>query len=1057
MPGQVIQITINVTDGNAAEAVQQVVAQLNAIGPAGESAGATAGAGLDQVGEHAITAREQVRLASEELGVHMPRAMQSVIGQSQMMMGAFSAIMPAMIAIGGVDILYHIGEGVYNLYEKFIELKPAIEASGAVIKSFGDQGEAALNRAYDAMEKYIRLTQGAKNADIYGLNRTENTAIKLPEYQSKEFQGLPQDMKAGFENITGESVMPKDLPETIAKLQTYQGLLVSTLQAMQSVHHTSGWDVLLGRNDPNAAAGPDISRLDTSDQAVTKQMQAVREGASIIKDLLDQQVNSGAQQMSQQAQIDKDKPGTGGQQQAIEKEKQKLKAIGDLQQQARESELTGNALVDAQREKALGDFVAKWGQSQDAMDAINQTYDEKLIALWQKEAEEADKKNAKIGAAQKTFDNEMNQIGTRAEDAQVSGYARIADEAERSAEKARTSWEKLAKTPGISPQAVQDAQSSGIATIVDVQGNALREMQQLHAKTMEQVTKEEEQAARLTLPEWQQSELAIEDTYKNRVRAYLESETQQLAATQTNAAARALIEQDYNQKTAAARAVMQAQLQKLDAETRDKYADGLKSMVSNPAQFIEKRAMDTAFQMMATDMQSFFKSDSMGGGMMQWLFGMGPQMTTTSTNPGDQLKSVLGGTHGASAGSGMTLSNAGTTLLNAGNMQLTAAQALQSAAGSLSMAGGGGGGMGGLGGSIPGLGSGMPLLGGSNTGLPPATDAMPGSSGVAGLMGQNGGSSSTWTSPAGNDMVNASSLGTVGESSNWSGDAANAQNGGSTGFNAGAVPGAAIGGITGGMGVLSAYENSDPVAGAMSGAMAGASIGSVFGPVGSVIGAAAGAIAGTLAGVFGDKGLGKAQDLNKNTVQPALLTDMQAYESGHSGYNTLAAELNSLDISAKNSTTSMGSGARNYYGSNIEPEIQLVLKSLQKQEIGGRGAVTMSGAQYHAGGSVGSFGDFATGPGEGFAKLLEEEFVVQPMAARAHAPLLSAINSGSVSYGSAVQPRMPAGSGGGGSVNLTIQAIDSKSVAQWARAGGGLALMAAMNQAQRQYSGVGRG
>jgi phosphoserine aminotransferase len=42
-------------------------------------------------------------------------------------------------------------------------------------------------------------------------------------------------------------------------------------------------------------------------------------------------------------------------------------------------------------------------------------------------------------------------------------------------------------------------------------------------------------------------------------------------------------------------------------------------------------------------------------------------------------------------------------------------------------------------------------------------------------------------------------------------------------------------------------------------------------------------------------------------------------------------------------------------------------------------------------------------------------------------------------------------------MQITIQALDSKSVAQWAKAGGGLALMAAMNQAQRQFSGVGRG
>ena len=88
MSGQAVNITINVSDGNSAEAVQQVVAQLNAIGPAGEKAGAQAGAGLDKTSEHALSAKENVRLLSEEMGIHVPRAMQSVIANSQMLMGA---------------------------------------------------------------------------------------------------------------------------------------------------------------------------------------------------------------------------------------------------------------------------------------------------------------------------------------------------------------------------------------------------------------------------------------------------------------------------------------------------------------------------------------------------------------------------------------------------------------------------------------------------------------------------------------------------------------------------------------------------------------------------------------------------------------------------------------------------------------------------------------------------------------------------------------------------------------------------------------------------------
>ena len=268
---------------------------------------------------------------------------------------------------------------------------------------------------------------------------------------------------------------------------------------------------------------------------------------------------------------------------------------------------------------------------------------------------------------------------------------------------------------------------------------------------------------------------------------------------------------------------------------------------------------------------------------------------------------------------------------------------------------------------------------------------------------------------------------------------------------------AAGGAITAGVGIYSAYENSNPLSGAIAGAMGGAEIGSLFGPAGMAIGAVVGGIAGALAGVFGDQGKGKARDYDTNTVQPAIAKDLQDYEAGRTGYGAASKAISDLLMSAQSQTAQWGSGARSWFSDHIQPEVAIVTTALQKQERGGRSAVTMSAAQYHTGGWVGDFGDFGTGDNEGFAKLLRDEFVVQPMAARAHSPLLSAINAGNVSYASTVQPRMPASAGSGATVNLTIKAIDSQSVAQWAKAGGGRDLVAAINQAQRQYSGVGRG
>jgi hypothetical protein len=282
--------------------------------------------------------------------------------------------------------------------------------------------------------------------------------------------------------------------------------------------------------------------------------------------------------------------------------------------------------------------------------------------------------------------------------------------------------------------------------------------------------------------------------------------------------------------------------------------------------------------------------------------------------------------------------------------------------------------------------------------------------------------------------------------------------GGGTGMNASAGQwmGAAGGALTAGMGIYSAYENSNPIAGAITGAMGGAEIGGLFGPLGMGIGAAIGGVVGLLAGLFGDKGKGKAQDYDNNTVQPEIAKDLQDLNNGSTGYNTVSADLNTLLTSSQTQTSQWGSGARGWYRDHIQPEIQAALNQMQKEEQGGRSAVTMSAAQYHTGGWVNDFGDFGTSGNEGFIHAMQGEFMVHSAAAQAHAPLLGAIQSGNVSYARNAPPRMPAGSGGT-TIQLTVQALDSKSVAQWAKGGGGRTLVAAINQAQRQYSGVGRG
>jgi len=1090
MAGQVVQITINVTDGNAPEAVQQVVAQLNAIGPAGEAAGAKAGAGLDQVGAHALTSLDNVRLLRDDIGVRIPRAMEKAIANSQLLSGVIGGMGSGLLAVGAVDIFAHMGESIYNAYEKYISITAAQDAFHKTQLEMADKDfinvhsiETATERIDHARNSMIDMRSAAESMSTSGWS---DTILGL-------LTGNTGVAGMGVNQILQAHGAAESSAKSAAQAQE-----ISTAQ--NALFHQQ----MMAQIDAEHAGDAALKGQAKITAELKKQLDIDKEKQQYMQVEESSRGNRGA---SDTGQMERETADAAARSKAhadeIELQRQETDQIIQMQNEARNAGLEGNALRAAQemeqidaitrkfqegeiskraelaetsaarqkfgaealklqqqldeQTKHLSDEAAQAGmkgmqllsaQLQTQLDAIDAA-ERKAVGIGGVEtsAQSADFKSqrdsARQGSLQKgieqqtAYEEKIQSLMNSSDSEELQGYARIESETKRHlaalAQADTEYYGDLGMAMGVYAQQA-----------VAVEADADRQRQQLHHRTMEELTKDEQETARLLLPEWQQTMASIEDQYEERVR-----KVQQDVKTQV------MTEQEGSVAVTAAWNLAAAQMQKSQEETRDRLANGLQSIFAHPEQFFEKRAMDSAFQMMANEMLSVFQSTGPTGGMLQYLFGMGPQMST-SANPLTDVKSALGlGNHAASQMTNpamISFQQGSTTLLTGSQALLNASTMLQSTAGSGSFGGGTSGfGSGSFGGGTAGL-----TTGGFDSGSADAS-----SQGVAGIapalnLGSGGGS---YTTAAGNSVIDASSLGPAG-----SGVSSSLASSGS-GYGAAAM-GIAGGTLMGATSIYSAYENSNPTAGAMGGAMggmeAGAALGSIVPGLGTVvggaIGAVAGAVGGLLAGIFGDQGKGQAESLDVNTVQPTLLKDMQDYESGRAGYGSLAAELNSLLISSQNSTASMGSGARSYYSSNIAPEINAVLANLQRQEIGGRSQVTMSAAQYHTGGWVGDdFGDFGTGPGEGFAKMLADEFVVQPMAARSHAPLLSAINAGNVSYASAVQPRMPASSGSGANVSLTVQALDSQSVATWARGGGGMALVSAINQANRQYSGVGRG
>lgn len=1077
-----VEVRIDVVDAGT-EKVTQLNGALKELGPAGEAGGAGAGAGLDHIGEHALTSLDNVRLLRDDLGIHIPRAMEKAIASSAMLSGAIAGMGTGLIAMGGAEIISHIGESIYNAYEKYVDLNAA---QNEFLKTMQENKDKDFVNVHSLETARLRIDEATQA--MVGLQAAAKGQSQMGWFNFLEGIGNPGQMAQGLADIIGGRRLAGESAKSAAQTQELspeeQNLLHQQRLKGIEVEH-AGDAELKGQQKITAELQKQVE-MDKEKQKYTsiEERERGNPGAKdagkgeqqdddiiALKKAMAQETELHRQETQQIIEMQNAAVDAGLEGNALRaaQEQQAIDAItrkfqeGEIDKQtasaetaAVEKKYAAEALkiqeqLDAQT-KHLADEAAQSGlkgqallaaQLKTQLDAIDEA-ERKAVGVGgvetpsQKTDFSSQRDSARLASNQKgledqtSYEERRQAIMQRADDFEIQGYAKInAEEQRRLDDAGKLEMEHNATLEQATAAYAQD--------IVQIEADADRERQQLHQKTMEQLTKEEQQTARMLLPEWQQAILAIEDQEQERLRQIDQDVKHHVMSEQEGAAA-----------VTAAWNLAAVQMQKSEEDTRNKLAGGLQSLFSNPEKFFEKRAMDTAFQLMANEMLSVFKSSGPAGGILQYIFGMGPEMST-STNPLTAIQSALGmggNTNGSQPGttanspfstlgnttnpSTMQFSQGSTTLLSGSQVLLQAATQLQSAAGSMSFGGGGGGGMGG-GGSFG-------ISGGSTGG------------GGGSIGGGGGGGDISTTTPTIDGSFDANG--------NFASTAATDTAGaGGMGGTMGKV-GAGVGGaLMGATSIYSAYQNSNPIAGAMGGAMGGMEVGSLFGPVGSVVGAIAGGLAGMFAGIFGDQGKGQAEGLDVNTIQPQITKDMQDFEAGRSGYSAIAMDLTNMLTSARSSTGAWGSGARNYFNSNIEPEINAALSSIQKQERGGRGAVTMSAAQYHTGGMIGDFGDMATSDTEGFIHAMRNEFVVNPMAAANHAPILQAMNSGvNFAYSNTTQPRMPAGSGSGAGGTVVIQALDSKDVATWAKTrGGSRALTAALNQGNGQYSGVGRG
>lgn len=1072
-----------VAEGNAAMAAKQAAMEAAAATQTVEQAatrGAAASVGLaGSYGEARIAASA---LMGSSRGVAMGLA--NVGARAKWLAPMWQAAMPVAVGVAAVTILAQVGESLYDLYEKYIDLDAAAnkyndDVAKKKTEDFVDVHsiETARMRLDEATDSVTKLHDAAQNmrggfwSDVFsGLN-------------SGGFQG---GLIAGVANLAGSRSLADASAQSAAQadaLLEKQAQLQGRISTLRIEAAHAGDSELKGYAAINAELDKQIA-LHAQEAEIARGQEGAR-GNPVAQAGIGQYQRLQDEQAQAEASAKR-----------VQLAEHETSEIMRLRAEALQAGLTGNALYAAQevaaydeinRKFAAGElskqamlaetadterkFVGEAQKRQDELDArvrksnedaamagltgiakIQAETQAALAAIDEEESKavgggvetDAQKKdfaqlraNASGAGAQKQAEDQkqyfeqMDQMMAGFVDRSAEGYAKIYEDADKSAADVFKAWDERV---GQMKQAddVYVAYTNKMSNAMTaIYANADREAARLHQQTMDSLRREEELAARESLPPWIAAEMAIVDTYNDRVNKAREALAQQK-----------IDEDEYNAERVAANAVAEAQMQKQMEETRDKLASGLQSFFQNPQKYIEQRAMDTAFQYMGNEMMQLFQNHSTnpGVGMLGWLFGMNGQ-ASTSTNANTFGRSLFGmhapGLDSVSAGN--TLSMGATTLQ-------TGATTLQTAANTLLQYAGTGGGAG--------IGTNLAMPGFSGTSAASASTGLGSSVGSAAAGGIGAGSAS----------ISEADMAQLGGSTGPDATGTFSTIGGGLGQNAAtsagtaASPwmGAAGAAITGGMGIFSAYENSNPIAGGVSGAMSGAAIGSAITPgVGTAVGAVVGGIAGILAGVFGDKGKGAAQQLDWNTVQPGILTELRQYNSGQAGYNQVAQYLDQLQIEAMNQTNSEGSGARAWYQGHILPEIQAAQAQLAQEEKGGRSLVSLSAAQYHTGGMIGDFGDLGLNSSEGLILAQRGEMMMTAAAASSFAPALHAMNSGALSPGMLRGSQMVPASSASAAAPIQITAWDGKSVDTWLRNGGATKIRQAQNMGTMQYGGLG--
>jgi hypothetical protein len=1068
--------------------VKGLAASWGLMGNEGAAAGRKAAAGADQAAAGMDRLKNKSALARfelQELGLRAPRYFASAIAGSQVLMGIMSSLSGVFIGIAAISMFGMAIREAKEFYNAHLNVNGALEAYNAEQAKHKDDEFGNVHSIETTIARLRQATQEAEKYNTEANKQLQGDAVDFENISSaKEARDNEQKKRAAADALRLKLAEEQHKQRVSgieadhagdSSLRPQQKITAELEKQKAIIKENQDWarrqDSLYG-NTPSKDAGK--AEADTATRAAQAE-------ASAKKTILARTESEEITRLQAEA----DNAGVRGDRLAYQQKEQAAKeyvlhhgtnaaALAAIDRRyyanlKREEEEAGRATQKRMDEARTGgltglahsDAAFQLKQNQEIRDAIASGKTSEIHQLPQRLGALSTEHANEDAATQGTYYEHLNQLVDGWNTHQEQGFARIQVETRNHVAELTKEYDKL--YGGLKANDPRRAQGTdGLnSAIGKVNADASKQGFDLTTKNLNETVKLEDEARRRSLPVEQQKTQELYDQYAERTRGYGQMLKDQLIS-----------QDDYDRRVAAAGKTLNAELRTQAKETQDKLAGQLEGLFKNPQSY---------FKNLGTHMMS----ESAAAALMQvqkqfpGQHTQGADSTSQGGFPGTLFSSLWSGKgkHGAGGGvpnipnmpgaaaaaehvAGISSLSISTATIQIGSASITGAGGSTTGGGSGYEGGGfsrsssphGSGAASTFDGAITGISStrggerdaeigGSPAaFAGADSSPSSPMAAMGDLSGAAGLYSQ---AKSAFAHPTSVDDGSYSS------SNNTKVDMSDPS--------ASSGPGAA-GAVQGAMGLYGAFAGKGGVTGALGGAASGMQLGmSLGGPYG----AAVGAIAGGVMGFMGFGGRSTAETYYNKNVKPHIDQDTHAFSTGTLDYMSAYQDMSTLQGEALHTTSAMGFGGRSYYRDTIKPAISSAQANFTREETAGRSQFTASAAQYHTGGAVDNFGNLATSPDEGLVHAKIGEFMVKPNVAARNRSALESLNAGASmdqvakSYQSTMQSASArSGSGGGRTVNMNFQSLDSKTTARMFM-DNKHHVRAALNASLAEYSGVG--